>query len=333
MAISLVVGLVTVSLVYLAGTSLQTHDVEIWNGSVTSKERDTVSCSHSYDCRCRNETSCTGSGKNRSCTTSRVCDTCYEHDHDYDWVVHSDIGKFLINRVDDQGVTQPSRWTQARVGDPVSKTHNFTNYVKAVPESLFHANVTNKFDGIIPTYPNQIYDYYKLSRLLLVGVSVPDASEWNRDIALLLRKLGPLKQANVIVVMVNTADQSYVHALEGRWIGGKKNDIIVILGVTSYPKIDWVAISSWTDKALFKIQLRDAILDIGTVDRSQIIAAIDTHTMRSFKRKEMADFEYLSYQIQPPLWVLVLAVVLSMGTSLGVSWYMVKHTSKYRRVR
>lgn len=337
MAISFGVGMVTMMLVYFAGIIGQTTDVEIWNGSVTSKEREEVSCSHSYDCNCRTVKSCTGSGKDRSCSNDRVCDTCYEHSHDYDWLVHSDLGKFEIDRIDSQGIKQPPRWSEVKVGDPVAERHTFTNYVKAVPDSLFHAHAVNKFENMIPAYPNQVYDYYKLNRLLTVNVNVPDASEWNRDIAMMLRRLGPHKQANVIVVMVNTPDQSYVHALEGRWIGGKKNDIIVVIGVTAYPKIDWVAISSWTDKALFKVQLRDAILDIGTIDRPKIIAAIDSHTMSTFKRKQMADFEYLKHQIEPPVWVVILAIVLSMGASFGVSYYIVNQsplsqrgTRKYR---
>src|SRR6185369_625968 len=87
-AVALVVGL-GFGASYWSGTS----DTEVWNGQVTSKTQDRVSCSHDYKCRCRSETTCTGSGKNRSCTSSTVCDTCYEHSYDVDWAVHASTGE------------------------------------------------------------------------------------------------------------------------------------------------------------------------------------------------------------------------------------------------
>ena len=281
---------------------------------------------------------CSGTGKNRTCTgggTERKCDTCYEHSFDVDWTVRSNIGSFGISRVDRQGLIPPPRWLQVNNGDPVAKTHYFTNYVKAVPESLFHAHqeLNGKFDTMIPEYPTNVYDLYRIDRAISVGVPVPDIKEWNQDISLLLRKLGPQRQANVIVVFVNTPDQSYLHALEGKWIGGKKNDIIVLIGTTSYPKIDWVAVSSWTDKALFKVQLRDDIFALGNIDRPAIIKSIETNTMKTFERKQMKDFEYLAYSIEPPVWVLTLAIILGMLASLGCSYAFYRNNTQFSRYR
>jgi hypothetical protein len=338
MGIALVAGIAISAVVYACGMVSQTSDVEVWNGEVLSKERERVSCSHSYDCNCRMvpvPRSCTGSGKNRSCTgggTERKCDTCYEHSNDYSWRVHTNIGNWTIDRVDRQGITEPPRWSVVNPGDPVSDTHSFTNYVKAVPESLFHAHadMTNTFDAMIPEYPSAIYDYWHINRAISMGVPVPDMKEWNRDISFVARDVGPKKQANIIVIFVNTADQSYIHALEGKWIGGKKNDIIVVIGSTSYPKIDWVAVSSWTDKALFKVQLRDDIMNLGNIDRNKIIEAIHVNTMKTFERKHMKDFEYLKYQIEPPFWVLSLAAVLGIIASLLTSYMFYRNNVGYR---
>src|SRR5574342_424492 len=133
-------GLVVLACLIVAGSSAgivscaNTHDVEVWNGVVTGKEQNTVSCSHSYQCNCRQ--SCTGSGKNQSCTT--VCDTCYEHSHDYDWDVYTSINDTItIDRVDRQGVNEPSLWTAVKMGEPVSVTHSYKNYIKASPGTLF----------------------------------------------------------------------------------------------------------------------------------------------------------------------------------------------------
>lgn len=317
------------AVVYGLGVWSETADVEVISGEVVSKVREQVSCEHSYQCRCH----MVGSGKNRH----QECDTCYDHPYDFDWVVKTNIGRWEIKRVNRQGTVEPPRWTEVKVGDPVSDTHSYVNYVKAAPDSLFHANKVAKFEALIPPYPSNIYDYYKVNRVISMGVPVPEIGKWNYETALMLRKLGPAKQANVVILFVNTADQSYLHALEGKWIGGKKNDIIVIVGSTAYPKIDWIAISSWTDRQLFKVQLRDELFAHGTIDRAKFLTSIEKTTMELYQRKSMKDFDYLKYQVEPPTWVLTLAILLGIMTSLGLSFYFYHHDpfssghSSYRR--
>lgn len=340
-AASCAIGILASVIVYACGMASQTTDTEIISGEVVSKDSQHVSCSHSYDCNCRMvriPQTCTGTGTNRTCTgggSERKCDTCYEHSYDVNWSVRTNIGDFGIDRIDRQGVSTPPRWARVVNGDPVAKTRYFTNYVKAAPESLFHAHadLVGKFDSMIPAYPSSVYDYYRLDRAISVGVPVPDLADWNQDLSLLMRKLGPQRQANVIVIFVNTADQSYLHALEGKWVGGKKNDIIVLIGTTSYPKIDWVAISSWTDKALFKVHLRDDINALQTIDRLAVMKAIETNTMATFERKQMKDFEYLKYSIEPPFWVLTLAIILGIIASLGCSYMFYRNNSSFSRYR
>jgi hypothetical protein len=212
-------------------------------------------------------------------------------------------------------------------GDPVAMTQSYTNYVKAVPESLFHAKMAfiNRFKDKIPQYPSQIYDFYKVNRVLPVGVAVPDIASWNHDLSMTLRKLGPSRQANAVIIFVNEADSSYVHALEAAWLGGKKNDVIVVVGTTQYPKIDWVRIVSWTDKELFKVQLRDDLAALGTVDREAFMRIINARISTTFVRKNMKDFEYLAEEIEPPLWVIILAGILGLASALGLSYFFYRN--------
>ena len=51
----------------------------------------------------------------------------------------------------------------------------------------------------------------------------------------------------------------------------------------------------------------------------------DQNTMSLFKRKSMKDFEYLKHRAEPPIWVLTLAIVLSIITSIGCSFYFYKN--------
>lgn len=310
-AITVVVNVIVVSTLYFAGTVGMTVDHEIWNGEITGKDRKHGSYVIPYPCNC-----------------STSCQTCYEDRYTVSWTAQSTIGGFIVEHLDRSSrsvynTPDPVRYTSINVGDPCSRASTFTNYVKAVPESLFHANplINERFKTMVPSYPGTIYDIYKVDRVLTVGVPLPEHAKWNHDLSLTLRKLGPQKQANAIIVFVNTADQSYIHALESAWLGGKKNDIIIVIGTTAYPKIDWVAVSSWSKQELFKVQLRDAIYDLGEVKRADVMRLIDTHVTSGYTRRDMADFEYLKDEIEPPMWLLILAGILGILSSLGASYY------------
>lgn len=296
-----------------AGQSL---DVEIWNGEVTGKSQERVSCSHSYTCNCRSETTCTGSGQNRSCSTSTTCDTCYEHTHDYNWVVHSNIGNQTIDRIDRQGVYAPPRWQSVVNGEPFAMKHLHMNYIKGASKSLFNnKDVTyDKFKNMIPTYPSDVYDYYRINRAISVGVPVPDLQLWSSGISEILKQLGPQKQANVIIVFANTNDHDYEYALRSAWLGGKKNDVIVIVGATQYPKIDFIRVMSWTDQEIFKIKLRDALQDLQEIDRVAMLSTIRAITQGEFKRKQMKDFEYLDNEVDVPTWAIITGfAIIALG--------------------
>ena len=68
--------------------------------------------------------------------------------------------------------------------------------------------LVEKYQAAIPKYP-EVYDYYRMNRLILVGgVPVPSPQSWNDGLAKLNAEVGPLKQANVIVVLVKDLPRS-----------------------------------------------------------------------------------------------------------------------------
>lgn len=328
-SLALVAGLVTVG--FFAGRSAQTADVEVWNGQVTGKESRRVSCSHSYSCNCRQV--CSGSGSSRSC--SLVCSTCYEHPWDQSWYLKTTLGEITVPRVDRRGLKEPERFTRATVGDPVSQLRPYENLVKGAPDSLFNTLreqvALAHFQEQVPPYPVSIYDLHYLDRVLTAGaVEVPDLHEWNRELAMRLRSLGPTKQANVVVVMTRSANPLFASAIQAAWLGGKKNDVVVVLGVPEYPKLAWARVFSWTDNELFKVQLRDDLQALQLAERQAVLDVIERHVTASFKRRSMEDFEYLRNEIHPPGWVIALLAVLGVVGSLATSWFMAKNDIRTR---
>jgi hypothetical protein len=322
---------------FYIGKSTQTADNQIINGEVTGKNREHGSYKRPYDCNCRSVTRCSGSGKNRSCSSDRVCDTCWEDRYTVKWTCHSNIGSWTIDSLDRTtravyASPDPARYTQINIGDPASKSIGYTNYIKAVPDSLFRPaaeDLKNRYSLSIPEYPINIYDFYRVDRVIPVGLNIPNLKEWNDLLSNALKRLGPEKQANAVIVITKIADENYFYALQDAWVGGKKNDIVVVIGAPQFPqKPAWVRVMALTDNDLFRVKLRDSIKDIDELNAQGVVSALSDATMKHYKRKSMKDFEYLDAQIDPPMWFTFIIVALIILSYAGFWFFWYKEGQK-----
>lgn len=315
MIVGALMTILVVAAVWHLGRAAKAWDLQILNGAVTAKQQERVPCSHSYECFCK-----TDSKGNRS------CQTCHEHAYDWDWVVRSTIGSFTIARVDRRGSDEPKRYTSVMIGDPVSQTDYYNNWIKAADSSLFAASpvLAAQYQGKLPAYPNHIYDYYNVDRFIADGIDVADARDWNRDIALTLRELGPKRQANLIVVVSKDPSPSYADALRAQWRGGAKNDVIVTIGAPDYPKIAWARSTSWSKNDLVNILIRDRLQALGTLDRAAAIDIITDEIATHFERRSMKEFEYLKEEIEPGLGTVIVAAALGVLGTIGAMFFFAR---------
>ena len=315
MALNMVLVVVLSGGIWYSGKYSSLADTEVWSGEVTGKKRTVVSCEHSYQCHCRS-VSC-----GKGCTT-QVCDTCYEHSYDIDWRVHTNVGDLNINRVDRQGLSTPARWAAVKIGEPASIEKPFINYVKASAHTLFAEtdSLIKEFEKQIPNYP-RVLDYYRINRVQEIGVNIPDLSTWNWRLSELMKNLGPNKQVNVHILMVNNPNPNFINGVRAAWQGFKKNDIVIAIGMTNYPKIDWVGVESWSKEDLVNVRLRDSIKELGEVDLEKVLGVIQAEVTAHFVRQPMKDFEYLENEIDPPLWAIILALIAVFIGSPALTWY------------
>lgn len=216
----------------------------------------------------------------------------------------------------------PPRFNRALIGEPISIKHSYDNYVKASPDTLFrHQGLTEKFAGQLPEYPQNVYDYYRLDRLVQVGTNVPDVQLWNSDLSKLNDELGAPRQANIIVVLVNNKPDDYYDALEESWIGGKKNDVIMVASIDTDRKPQWVRVMAWTLNPIFQVKLRDSVMALPTLERWNVTDALRTNIVAYHHRKPMADFEYLKSAIVPTTTEWVVTLLIGFLVAFGLTWY------------
>lgn len=283
----------------------QGSDVQIINGQVTSKYSEKVSCSHSYSCRCRNV--CSGSGDKRSCT--RVCDTCYEHRYDVDWVVKSDVGYVEIDRVNRQGTQEPPRWTSVVIGEPFARMDSYYNYIKASPFSIFNKSKMND-ETVVPGYLT-VHDYYKVDRVINFQSPWTQTKELNQLLNESLRKIGPSKKVNVVVYLHSKGD-FFSEAIRTKHLGGKINDVYVVIDIDAQGKFNNVAVFSWSKSDMVNVVVRDELLDLGTFNAQEINRVISEGIQKHYVRRDIEEFKYLEDDYEIPNWLIATLMIFGL---------------------
>ncbi|WAX22582.1 hypothetical protein [Acinetobacter phage vB_AbaP_HB01] len=299
---------------YLGAKESQGGDVMVLNGHIVKKYSQRVSCSHSYSCNCR----IVQSGK----TSSTVCDTCYEHSYDVDWVIKSNVGSTEINRVNRQGTIEPPRFTQAYVGEPFSIELGYYNYIKASPLSVFKDYDTfRKVE--VPSYP-KVYDYYKIRHV------VDYKSEWRGQFQVIdnylahkLKYSSAKAKANVVVIFYGGGDIR--EAMRVKNYGGRINDLTVMVDAAKDGTIRNAYVFSWSKNDLVNVKLRDEILDMKNMNGSQkkIVDSIDNILVNYYSHRSMEEFKYLEHNIEMPMWYYVVTIFGTL-VILGLNVYIVR---------
>jgi hypothetical protein len=286
-------------------------DTLVINGEVTGKYRDRVSCEHSYRCNCRQ--SCSGSGSNRSCT--EVCSTCYEHSYDYDWVVKSNVGNILIDRVNRQGTREPPRWTAVRIGEPFAKRFSYFNYIKASPTTLFNNVDAESLPAI--GYPTRITDYYRAERVITYQTKYTPSGKFNE---LLNEGLKTLRSRAVNVnVIIHGHTSEIDDDIMTKLIGGKINDVTVLIGVEPDGTIKSAGAYSWSKNQMLTIAIRDGILDVATFDNKLVSDVILTSITKHYVPRDIEDFAYLEDSIEIPKGVIIFVILFSIFAPFGIA--------------
>jgi len=279
-------------------------DTQTINGAVTSKVKEQVSCSHDYRCHCHQvehcsegTSSCDSKGRctkgPRSCHYEEECDTCYEHSHDYSWVVKSSTTyEYVINRIDRQGVKEPGRWTEVKIGDPTADISGYKNYLLIDPGSLFRKQAKDHYPDL--KYPGEIYDYYKINRI--IGDSAGPYVGYNDQLSRINIQVGTQRQGNVILVLTKHPHDYFYH-VQKQWVGGKKNDVVVFVGLGPERSITWSDVLAWSKTKDVQDRLREDLVEMKTFEPEAALKVIQKNVLTYYQRKPMADFEYLRYSV------------------------------------
>lgn len=229
---------------------------------------------------------------------------------------------------------------------PTSIKHRYVNYLKGA-ESLHKKTGGNTigYEKLLLDYPKVTrgsYGSIYFDRVIVAGELNVD-STWKKQVDqqldLALTSLGEKKQVNIVVYLVKSSDQAFLHALEEHWINGKKNDVIVIVGMNQFPMVEWAAVMAWTKIEEFKIILRDNINELSDISDSNIFTSTILNQISKktenggYLRMPMEELEYLVSDIELPWWSHLLVVLSGAFMAWLVSWALINNQIKNWRRR
>lgn len=302
---------------FAMGVGVKTADVELLSGEVLQKIRKNGQYEQAYQCNCTTSRDSRGN-------SSTTCQTCYETHYTVNWYCKTTLGDITVKKLDKTtrrvwDTPDPAQYTSIRIGQPAAMEHQYVNYMKAVNESIMNkSKVNGMYAAKLPDYP-RVTGLMDVNRVLVSDVTVPDITAMRDRVNEELKTLGRLKEVNLIFVIANTSDERYFDELQTKWMGGKKNDVVVVLGVINSPRIEFARVMSWTKSESFKSSVENAIMDVGVVGVDLVPLTTDV-IRKSFVRREMKEFEYLKAEIDPSLGVMITILVLYILLAGGILW-------------
>lgn len=200
---------------------------------------------------------------------------------------------------------------------PVTKLVSFENKVRATPTTFSYAKVPKHID----VYPYPANANPLASNRLLGTAQEVDLLMFDR----LNARIGPWKQANLILVGFGDRDSSAAHWQESAWVGGKKNDVVLCWGGPN-GKPSWTRAFGWTDSKTLLRNLETIALANGV--STETLPLLEREIERSYKLKDWHG-AFAHIKVPAPSWAVVTYFMVATIAQLAF-WYLA-HANEYRK--
>lgn len=313
-----VVAFFVAGLMHIIAITGMTSDEETWSGVITKVSHHPRWVERYTEHHSETTTDSKGNSHTRSWTTTEY-DTHYEH-----WVAHRDFGSYDDTENIEEGlfneiarnfggkIVEDGRQSYDHFdgtlssGDrniysannnkgyiyPVTINKSFENRIKAAPTVFSFVKVPTNIN-VYPWPSNP--DWMHSGRLLGTASVLIDTYKWD----CMNSYLGPRKRVNVILVGFGSQPNDYGQWQQAKWIGGKKNDLVICFGGAKRNEpAQWAYVFGWTEKELVKKNLQTIFTQ--TPINNDIIPMIVEEVTKNYTIKDWSKFDYIT--INPPAW-------------------------------
>lgn len=220
---------------------------------------------------------------------------------------------------------------------PTAVGHNYVNYVKEARDNVIH----NKFSkeeieqylksGDLKNYPKEYSNDLGVPQIYRVvdTTGLVNINEWTNKLHYVANELGKSKQANPIIYFTQK-DLQFADVLEYHWSKGRKNDVILMIGINNKGEFQWTRIIAWTNNTNYLVDgtkfLRD---DNFTINNStEVISKFKELTISGFVRKPMKEFEYLAENITLAWYWQIFIIIINIIVSGYITYYFLNNRER-----
>lgn len=321
-------------------------DFEIWSGQVIQAKHYTAWQEYYEEAIYRDEdyedtetyTDSKGKSRTRTVTKTRRVFDHWEsrtrwHSDSYD--VSTTLNSFSISKSKYEELKKEYKNESSVLGDRTTSEHNSRmiagdrydrisnagNVItpitckRSVENRLLHADKNVYSFAEIPEgkwiqpYPASS-DPFTSNRL--INVPTIQIKDWD----ILNSTVGPVKKVNLILINFSTSDTSELEYVKSKWIGGKKNDLILCKGV------GWTKVFGWSDADICKRNLETILLK-NELDKN-IIPLIEKEVMDNYEKTNWHKFDHIA--IEPTATSIVVYIIIMLLIQGGVYYYF--HTAE-----
>ena len=297
-----------------------TTDIETWSGKLYKTTRHPRWVERYTETKTRT----VGSGKNQRTETYTVTKYRTHPEHwistgnfgsvEVDLTVskdkHREIrksfgGKIRTRRVHKSGFSSGDHNIYVTVNEtdamhPVTTLKRWENRVKAAPSLFSYAKPPE--GAAIFEYPAN-RNSWQSDRLL--GTAKKDMGIYAWDC--MNTRLGPIKKVNVILVGFGSKDRMLGQYQEAKWIGGKKNDLVLCYGD------GWSYVFGWTEQEIVKRNLETILINDPV--NNTLISKIEDEIVKNYVIKDWSKFDYI--KVEPPWWSYLIFFIVMIAAQIG----------------
>ena len=199
---------------------------------------------------------------------------------------------------------------------PTTILRHWSNRVKVAPSVFSFVSVpTNIAVYAWPRNP----DWRISQRLLGAAPALFDQLEFDR----INSRLGASKKMNLIFVGFGDKDSTYGQWQEAKWLGGKKNDLVVAFGgMTKNRPAAWVHVFGWSESFLAKRNIETLFMTYPA--SPQLMQLVENEVKARYTIKDWSKFDYLT--VEPPTWSYIVYFIVLILTQGGLYFFF--HTEE-----
>lgn len=206
--------------------------------------------------------------------------------------------------------------------EPVTKEVSWENKVKACPSVFSFIKVPTNVP--VFNWPNNP-DPFRSDRVLGTAQRYMPILEWDK----LNAYLGGRKKVNLILVGFESSDSMLGQYQRAKWVGGKKNDLVITVGGKDLHRPDWCFVYGWTDSELVKANITSYVMQNGI--STNLCGYLNNEVIKNYKIKEWKDFDYL--HVEPAakyyFWYIGFLLVIQVGLYVWFNYNDFDKQGKY----